>query len=155
MEAPLESRQIQAILPHRYPFLLVDRIVEMDPGKSIVGLKLVTANEEYFQGHFPGYPIMPAVLIVEALAQTGAVAVLSRPEHRGKIVYFAGIDGFRFRRPVTPGDTLRLEVTLDRLRSSAGRGQARALVDGQVVAEGQILFALGAAPDAAPGDVPS
>lgn len=148
MEAPLDTRQIQAILPHRYPFLLIDRIVEIGPD-TIVGLKQVTANEEFFQGHFPGYPVMPAVLIVEALAQTGAVAVLGRPENRGKIVYFAGMDGFRFRRPVTPGDTLRLEVTLDRVRASAGRGQARALVDGRVVAEGQILFAIGPAPDPA------
>ena len=142
LAGPWDSRQIQAILPHRYPFLLVDRILEIEPGRSVVGLKQVTAGEPYFQGHFPGHPVMPGVLIVEALAQAGAVAVLSLPENQGKIVYFAGIDAFRFRRPVGPGDSLRLEVTLDRLRSSAGRGQARALVDGQVVAEGQIMFAL-------------
>lgn len=148
VQAPLDSRQIQAILPHRYPFLLVDRILELEPGKSVVGLKQVSANEEFFQGHFPGYPIMPAVLIVEALAQTGAVGVLSLPQNAGKIVYFAGIDGFRFRRPVVPGDSLRLEVALDRLRSSFGRGAGKALVDGQIAAEGQLLFAIGAAPAA-------
>ena len=148
LAGPWDSRQIQAILPHRYPFLLVDRILEIEPGRSVVGLKQVTAGEPYFQGHFPGHPVMPGVLIVEALAQAGAVAVLSLPENQGKIVYFAGIDAFRFRRPVEPGDSLRLEVTLDRLRSSVGRGQARALVDGQVVAEGQIMFALAPGPSA-------
>lgn len=141
--APLDSRQIQAILPHRPPFLLIDRVIEIEPGRRVVGLKQVTINEPFFPGHFPGYPVMPGVLIVEALAQAGAVAVLSLPQNRGRIVFFAGIDGFRFRKPVEPGATLRLEVTLDRLRATVGRGQGRALVDGEVVAEGQLTFALG------------
>ncbi len=141
----LSAMQIQEILPHRYPFLLVDRILEMD-GDRVVGLKNVTINEAHFQGHFPGYPIMPGVLIVEALAQTGAVLLLSSPENRGKVVLFAGIDKLRFRRPVVPGDTLRLEVQLLERRSRIGRGSARALVDGQVVAEGELMFAIAAPP---------
>lgn len=141
----LSAMQIQEILPHRYPFLLVDRILEMD-GDRVVGLKNVTINEAHFQGHFPGYPIMPGVLIVEALAQTGAVLLLSSPENRGKVVLFAGIDKLRFRRPVVPGDTLRLEVQLLDRRSRIGRGSARALVDGQVVAEGELMFAIAAPP---------
>jgi 3-hydroxyacyl-[acyl-carrier-protein] dehydratase len=141
----LSAMQIQEILPHRYPFLLVDRILEMDSDR-VVGLKNVTINEAHFQGHFPGYPIMPGVLIVEALAQTGAVLLLSSPENRGKVVLFAGIDKLRFRRPVVPGDTLRLEVQLLERRSRIGRGSARALVDGQVVAEGELMFAIAAPP---------
>ncbi len=141
----LSAMQIQEILPHRYPFLLVDRILEMD-GDRVVGLKNVTINEAHFQGHFPGYPIMPGVLIVEALAQTGAVLLLSSPENRGKVVLFAGIDKLRFRRPVVPGDTLRLEVQLLERRSRIGRGSARALVDGQVVAEGELMFAIATPP---------
>ena len=147
-QAPLDSVQIQAILPHRYPFLLVDRILELEAGKRAVGLKLVSANEGFFQGHFPGYPVMPGVLIVEALAQVGAVAVLTVPQFQGKIVYFAGLDGVRFRRPVVPGDTLRLDVSLDRLRGSIGRGGARATVADQLVAEGTLTFAIGSAPTA-------
>ena len=145
----LSAQEIQAIIPHRWPFLLVDKILEIEPGRRAVGLKQVSAGEIYFQGHFPGQPIMPAVLIVEALAQVGSVALLSSPEHKGKIGLFAGIDGFRFRRPVVPGDSLRLEVTLTRIRGAVGKGKGRAEVDGQVAAEGELLFAL-AAPERIP-----
>ena len=140
----LSAQEIQAIIPHRWPFLLVDKILEIEPGRRAVGLKQVSAGEIYFQGHFPGQPIMPAVLIVEALAQVGSVALLSSPEHKGKIGLFVGIDGFRFRRPVVPGDSLRLEVTLTRIRGSVGKGTGRAEVDGQVAAEGELMFALAA-----------
>lgn len=142
VKAPLNSEQIQAIIPHRYPFLLVDRIIELEMGKRAVGLKNVTINEPFFQGHFPGYPVMPGVLIVEALAQVGAVAMLSLEEHKGKIGLFAGIDGFRFKEQVKPGDTLRLEVELTRVRGTVGKGRATALVDGKVVAEGELMFAI-------------
>ncbi len=138
----LDTRGIQEIIPHRFPFLLVDRILEMEEGKRAVGLKNVTANEWFFSGHFPGQPIMPGVLIVEALAQVGAVVLLSLAENRGKLAFFAGIDGFRFRRPVLPGDTLRLEVTLTKRLGPVGKGKAVALVEGQVVAEGELTFAL-------------
>jgi len=138
----LGAREIQEIIPHRYPFLLVDRILELEPGKRAVGLKNVSVNEPFFQGHFPGQPIMPGVLIVEAMAQVGAVALLSVPENKGKIALFAGIDGLRFRKPVLPGDTLRLEVTLDRMLGAAGRGTAKALVEGKVAVQGELTFAV-------------
>lgn len=149
IKAPLDSVQIQAIIPHRYPFLLVDKIVELDLGKRAVGLKNVTINEPFFQGHFPGYPVMPGVLIVEALAQVGAVAMLSMEEHQGKIGLFAGIDGFRFKDQVKPGDTLILEVELTRVRGTVGKGHGRALVNDKVVAEGDLMFALTAGADQA------
>ncbi len=139
----LNTQEIQAIIPHRYPFLLVDRIVELREGIGAVGIKAVTANEPFFQGHFPGFSVMPGVLIVEALAQVGAVVLLRKPENRQKVAYFAGIDGFRFRKQVTPGDTLRLEVELTKMRGPIGKGTARATVDGDVVAEGELMFALG------------
>lgn len=138
----LEAKQIQEIIPHRYPFLLVDRIIELEPGKRAVGLKNVSINEPFFQGHFPDYPVMPGVLIVEALAQVGCVAVLSLEENRGKLGFFAGIDGFRFRDQVKPGDQLRLEVELTRVKGSIGKGRAVAKVEDKVVAEGEILFAI-------------
>src|SRR5512138_126780 len=130
----LDIRAIEAILPHRYPFLLVDRIIEADEDR-IVGIKNVTRNEPFFDGHFPGYPVMPGVLIVEALAQVGAVMLLRMPENRGKIALFAGIDNLRFRKQVTPGDTLRLEVTLTKMRGPIGKGSVKATVDGKVAAE--------------------
>lgn len=141
-EAILDHEAIKKIIPHRYPFLLVDRILSLQPGVKAVGLKNVSANEPYFAGHFPEYAVMPGVLIVEALAQVGAAAALSVPENRDKLAFFAGIDKFRFRRPVRPGDTLTLTVELTRMRGPVGRGQGLAQVDGQEVAGGQLLFAI-------------
>jgi 3-hydroxyacyl-[acyl-carrier-protein] dehydratase len=138
----LDIRQIQEIIPHRYPFLLVDRILECVPGEKAVGIKNVTMNEPFFPGHFPDYPVMPGVLIVEALAQVGAVAVLSKEENRGKLAFFTGIDGFRFREQVKPGDTLYLEVEMTRLRGSIGKGRGVARVGEKVVAEGDLMFAI-------------
>src|SRR5207247_8420401 len=115
--AILDVNEIRRILPHRYPMLLVDRIVELST-ERIVGIKNVTANEPFFAGHFPGFPVMPGVLIIEAIAQVGAVAVLGMPENKGKLAFFAGLDEVRFKRQVVPGDTLRLEVTLTRVRGS-------------------------------------
>lgn len=138
----LDIQQIQEIIPHRYPFLLIDRILEVEPGVAAVGIKNVTMNEPYFAGHFPQMPVMPGVLIVEALAQVGAVAILSVEANRGKIAMFAGIDEFRFRGQVYPGDTLRLELRITRLKGMVGKGEARASVGDRVVAEGQLMFAL-------------
>jgi 3-hydroxyacyl-[acyl-carrier-protein] dehydratase len=132
---PLEAADIMRIIPHRYPFLMVDRIVELEPGTSVVGIKQVTANEPQFTGHFPGRPIMPGVLMVEALAQTAGVCVMSLDEYRGKLGLFAGIDDCRFRRMVVPGDTLRLEVTVEKLRGMFGRVRGVASVDGEVAVE--------------------
>lgn len=142
MENYLSVQKIQEIIPHRYPFLLVDRILEIVPGEKAVGLKNVTVNEPFFQGHFPGEPVMPGVLIAEALAQVGAVALLSRAEFKGKLALFRGIDKFRFRGLVRPGDTLRLETVLTGLKGVVGRGRGRALVEGKVVAAGELIFAL-------------
>ena len=133
--APLESADIMRIIPHRYPFLLVDRIVELEPGRRAVGIKAVTANEPQFTGHFPERPIMPGVLIVEALAQTAGVAVMTIDENRGKLALFAGIDDCRFRRMVVPGDTMRLEVTVEKLRGMFGRVRGVATVDGEAACE--------------------
>lgn len=139
----LDSVAIQKILPHRFPFLLVDKIIELEVGKRAVGIKNVTINEYFFQGHFPQYPVMPGVLIVEALAQTGGIAVGSMEEYKGRIAFFAGIDNVRFKRQVKPGDTLRLEVELTQLRRSIGMASALATVDGEVACKGDIMFALG------------
>lgn len=142
MDLPLEAADIMRILPHRYPLLLVDRVIELEPGKRVVAIKNVTANEPQFTGHFPDRPIMPGVLMVEALAQAGAVAVLSLPAYAGKLALFAGIDECRFRRTVLPGDTLRLEVTLEKLRGVFGRGRAVASVDGEIAVECTISFVI-------------
>lgn len=142
----MEIGEIMKVLPHRYPFLLVDRISELEPGKAARGLKNVTMNEPFFAGHFPGLPVMPGVLIVEALAQVGAVAMLSLPENQGKIGLFAGIDKLRFRRQVVPGDQLELSVEITYQRGPIGKGKAIATVDGQVAAEGELMFAISDGP---------
>ena len=138
----LDVQQIMEIIPHRPPFLLVDRILECEPGVRAVGIKNVTINEPFFVGHFPGEPIMPGVLIVEALAQVGAVAMLSSEANQGKLALFAGIDQVRFRGKVVPGDTLQLELVVTRAKGSVGKGAAKATVNGQVVVEGELMFAL-------------
>lgn len=139
----LNIDQIEAILPHRYPFLLVDRITECVPGESAKGIKCVTTNEPFFQGHFPGFKVMPGVLIIEALAQVGAVAILSAPDWKGRTAYFAGIDKAKFRRKVVPGDVLTMETKIIKCKGPIGVSQAVATVDGQVVAQGQLTFAIG------------
>jgi 3-hydroxyacyl-[acyl-carrier-protein] dehydratase len=139
---PLDQAAIEAILPHREPFLLIDEVLELEPGKRVVALKHVRADEWYLRGHFPGRPVMPGVLIVEAMAQTGAVAVLSEEENRGRLALFAGIDDTRFKRIVEPGDVLQLECTLEQVRGPIGKGKARATVDGQLAARGTLTFAV-------------
>ena len=137
---PWEAAEIMEVIPHRYPFLLIDRVIEIDPGKRVVAIKNVTANEPQFTGHFPGRPIMPGVLMIEALAQAGAVAVLALPENRGKLALFAGIEECRFRRTVIPGDTLRLEITVEKLQRLFGRARAVATVEGEVAVEAVLMF---------------
>ena len=140
----LDSNEIEKIIPHRYPFLLVDKIIEMDDAENrIVGIKSVTANEPFFQGHFPGLHIMPGVLIVEALAQTGAVAMLSKEKFKGKVAILAGLEKCRFRHQVKPGDTLRLEVTLTKIRGPIGKGIAKAYVGETLAANMEMTFAIG------------
>jgi len=140
--AILSRAQIEEILPHRDPFLLLDEIVELEPGVRAVARKRVRDDEWYLAGHFPGRPIMPGVLIVEAMAQTGAVAVLAEEANRGKLALFAGIDDVRFKRIVEPGDELELTCELERVRGPIGRGKARATVDGELVARGVLTFAV-------------
>ncbi|MBP0723593.1 3-hydroxyacyl-ACP dehydratase FabZ [Bacillus sp. RG28] len=137
----LDIQQIKNVIKHRYPFLLVDRIVEMVEGKSAVGIKNVTANEEFFNGHFPDFPVMPGVLIIEALAQVAGMVMLSKTENQGRLGFLVGIDNCRFRRQVAPGDQLRLEVEITRLKGSIGKGKGIATVEGEVVCETELLFA--------------
>ncbi|MCA9878709.1 MAG: 3-hydroxyacyl-ACP dehydratase FabZ [Thermomicrobiales bacterium] len=144
----IEAEEIQRILPHRYPFLLVDRVIEIEPPTRAVGIKNVTINEPFFQGHFPTYPVMPGVLIVEAMAQVGGVAVLSSDDYRDKLALFAGIDNVRFKRQVKPGDTLRIEVELQKIRRGLGMGSGVATVDGELACKGDIMFALVDLPEA-------
>ncbi|MCF2596324.1 3-hydroxyacyl-ACP dehydratase FabZ [Pseudoflavonifractor phocaeensis] len=138
----LNIDQIEALLPHRYPFLLVDKITDCQSGQSARGLKCVTANEPFFQGHFPGYKVMPGVLIIEALAQVGAVAILTVPENRGKLALFGGIKNARFKRQVRPGDVLELECELTAQRGPVGFGTATAAVNGKTVCKAELTFAL-------------
>lgn len=138
----LNSNQIQEIIPHRYPFLLVDKITDFEPGQWAKGIKCVTANEMHFMGHFPQHHVMPGVLIIEALAQVGAVAILSLPENRGKIALFGGIKEARFKGQVQPGDVLEMETEIIRRKGPVGVGSAVAKVDGKVVAKAELTFAI-------------
>jgi UDP-3-O-[3-hydroxymyristoyl] N-acetylglucosamine deacetylase/3-hydroxyacyl-[acyl-carrier-protein] dehydratase len=138
----LDSSDIQKILPHRYPFLLVDKIIELEPDKRAVGIKNVTMNEEFFTGHFPGRPVMPGVLIIEAMAQVAGILMLNKKENVGKIAYFMSLDKVKFRKIVMPGDQLRLEVEVVKLKSKTGHVHTRALVDGQIASEADLMFAL-------------
>lgn len=137
------AKEIMDIIPHRYPFLLIDTIEELEPGVRALGKKCVSMNEPFFQGHFPGNPVMPGVLIMEALAQVGAVAILSQSEWKGRTAYFAGIDKARFRRKVIPGDVLFLEMEIIKVKGPVGVGKAVAKVDGQVAAQAELTFAIG------------
>ena len=139
----LNSNQIQEIIPHRYPFLLVDRIIGGEEGKGAIGIKAVTANEMHFLGHFPEHHVMPGVLIIEALAQVGAVALLSKDEFKGKIAFFGGIKEAKFRRQVVPGDVLRLEVELTKLRGRIGVGEAKAYVGEELACSATLTFFIG------------
>lgn len=138
----LDIQKIKAIIPHRYPFLLVDKVTEMEEGKRVCGFKNVSANEPFFEGHFPEYPVMPGVLILEALAQVGAIAVLDMEQNKGKIGFLAGVDKCRFKREVKPGDQLQLEVEIIRMRGAIGKGKGRATVDGELACEAEIMFAI-------------
>jgi len=136
-------QEILDLLPHRYPFLLVDRVVEFEPKKRLVAIKNVTINEPFFQGHFPGYPIMPGVLVVEAMAQAGGILMMAEiPDRHKKLIVFTGIDGVKFRRPVTPGDQLRFEVEVISIRSRAGRMAGKAFVDGKLACEATLTCAI-------------
>lgn len=138
----LTRDQIESIIPHREPFLFVDRVLELVPGAHVVAEKDVSGREDFFRGHFPGFPLMPGVLIIEALAQAGAIAVLSSPEYAGKLALFGGVEHARFRRNVVPGDVLRLEVDVLRIRGPVGQGKARALVGQEVACSATLTFVI-------------
>lgn len=138
----LDIEQIKDTIPHRYPFLLVDKVLEIEEGKRVVAIKNVTVNEPFFQGHFPEYPVMPGVLIIEALAQAGAIAILGMDANKGKLGFLAGIDKARFKRQVKPGDQLQLEVEIIRVKGPIGKGKAIATVDGDIACEAEIMFAI-------------
>jgi 3-hydroxyacyl-[acyl-carrier-protein] dehydratase len=139
----MDINEIKSLLPHRYPFLLVDRVLELVPGKRLVALKNVTINENFFSGHFPSKPVMPGVLIIESMAQAAGLIMLSEKEHQGKIPYFTGIDNARFRRPVIPGDQIIIEIDVIKVKGNVGKAKGVAKVDNQVVAEGELMFVLG------------
>lgn len=138
----MDIQEIRDTIPHRYPFLLVDKILEIEEGKRVVGLKNVTINEPFFQGHFPDHPVMPGVLIIEALAQVGAIAVLGIEENKGKLGFLAGVDKARFKRQVVPGDQLQLEVEITRMKGAIGKGKGKATVNGELAAQAEIMFAI-------------
>lgn len=142
-EGRLNINEIKEIIPHRYPFIFVDRIEELEPGKRAVGFKNVTINDYFFEGHFKEEPVMPGVLIIEALAQVGAVALLSMDEFKGKIAYFGGINKARFKKKVVPGDKLKLEIEIIKMRGPMGIGSAKATVDGEIAATAELTFAVG------------
>lgn len=138
----MDIQQIKEVIPHRYPFLLVDQVKEIEEGKKVTAIKNVTANEPFFPGHFPDYPVMPGVLILEALAQTGAIAVLNMEANKGKIGFLAGVDKCRFKRQVKPGDQLELVVEIIRMKGPIGKGKGVATVNGEVACEAEITFAI-------------
>lgn len=138
----MDFQEIKEVIPHRYPFLLVDRVLEMEEGKRVVAIKNVTANEPFFQGHFPEYAVMPGVLIIEALAQVGAIGMLHMEENKGKIGFLAGLDKCRFKRQVVPGDQLHLEVEITRVKGPIGKGKGIATVNGELACEAEIMFAI-------------
>lgn len=139
----IDINDIKKILPHRYPFLLVDRVLELIPNQRIVALKNVTVNENFFNGHFPSKPVMPGVLIIESMAQAAGLVMLSQEEHKGKIPYFTGIDNARFRKPIVPGDQIIIEVDVIKVRGSVGRVKAVAKTDNQIATEAELMFVLG------------